>query len=58
MLKRGLIILVVVLIVVAIIGLLLPRNIHPQRSVGIETSAGLIYATVNRFDCRHLGPIR
>jgi effector-binding domain-containing protein len=49
MLKRGLIVLVVVLIVLAIIGLLLPRNIHVERSVNIERPASLIYATVNSF---------
>jgi len=36
MLKRGLVILVVVLIVLAIIGLLLPRTIHVERSVGMR----------------------
>jgi hypothetical protein len=41
MLKRGLIVLVVVLIVLAIIGLLLPRNIHAERSVNIERPASL-----------------
>jgi effector-binding domain-containing protein len=49
MLKRGLIVLVVVLIVLAIIGLLLPRNIHVERSVNIDRPASLIYATVNSF---------
>jgi hypothetical protein len=43
MLKRGLVILVVVLIVLAIIGLLLPRNIHVERSVNIERPASLIF---------------
>jgi hypothetical protein len=45
MLKRGLVILVVVLIVLAIIGLLLPRHIHVERSVDIERPASLISAT-------------
>jgi hypothetical protein len=36
MLKRGLVILVVVLIVLAIIGLLLPRSIHVERSVSLD----------------------
>jgi hypothetical protein len=49
MLKRGLVILVVVLIVLAIIGLLLPRNIHVERSVNIERPASLIFATVDSF---------
>jgi effector-binding domain-containing protein len=49
MLKRGLVILVVVLIVLAIIGLLLPRNIHVERSVDIERPASLIFATVDSF---------
>jgi hypothetical protein len=43
MLKRGLVILVVVLIVLAIIGLLLPRNIHVERSVDIERPASLLF---------------
>lgn len=39
MLRRGLIVFDVVLIVLAIIGLLLPRNIHVERSVNIERPA-------------------
>jgi hypothetical protein len=42
MIKRGLVIFVVVLIVLAIIGLLLPRTIHVERSVGIDRPASLI----------------
>jgi hypothetical protein len=49
MLKKGLVILVAVLIILAIIGLLLPRNIHVERSVSIARPASLIYATVNSF---------
>lgn len=49
MLKRILVILVAVLIVLAIIGLLLPRNAHVERSVSIARPASLIYATVNSF---------
>jgi len=41
----------VVLIVLAIIGMLLPRNIRVERSVTIARPASLIYATVNRFNC-------
>jgi len=49
MLKRILVTFVAVLIVLAIIGMLLPRNIRVQRSVTIARPASLIYATVNSF---------
>jgi effector-binding domain-containing protein len=49
MLKRVLIILVAVLIVLAIVGLLLPRNTRVERSIAISRPASLIYATVNSF---------
>jgi effector-binding domain-containing protein len=48
-LKRILVILVAVLIVLAAVGILLPRNTHIQRSVTIDRPASLIYATVNSF---------
>jgi effector-binding domain-containing protein len=49
MLKRSLIILIAVLIVLAIIGLLLPRHIHVERSVSIASPASLVYATMDRM---------
>lgn len=47
MLKRILVIFFAVLIVLAVIGMLLPRNIRVERSVTIARPASLIYATVN-----------
>jgi effector-binding domain-containing protein len=49
MLRKILVIFVVVLALVAVIGVLLPRNIHVQRSLTIARPASLIYATVNSF---------
>jgi effector-binding domain-containing protein len=49
MLKRILVILVAVLIVLAVVGMLLPRNTRVQRTVTIDRPASLIYATVNSF---------
>jgi effector-binding domain-containing protein len=48
-LRKILIFLVAVLIIIAAIGFLLPRNIRVQRSVSIDRPASLIYATVNSF---------
>jgi Polyketide cyclase / dehydrase and lipid transport len=48
-LKKILILLVAVLILSAVAGLLLPRNIRVERSVSIARPASLIYATVNSF---------
>jgi effector-binding domain-containing protein len=48
-LKKILIFLVAVLILLAAVGLLLPRNIRVERSVSIDRPASLIYATVNSF---------
>jgi effector-binding domain-containing protein len=48
-LKRILLILVAIVVVLAVVGLLLPRNIRVQRSVSIARPASLIYATVNSF---------
>jgi effector-binding domain-containing protein len=48
-LKKILIFLVAVLILLAAIGLLLPRNIRVARSISIARPASLIYATVNSF---------
>jgi effector-binding domain-containing protein len=47
--KKILTILVAVLVLLAVVGLLLPRHAHVQRSVSIERPASLIYATVNSF---------
>jgi effector-binding domain-containing protein len=49
MLKRIFVVLVAVAAVLAIIGFLLPRNIHIERSVSIARPASLIYAAVNSF---------
>jgi len=48
-LKRILMVLVAIVIVLAVVGFLLPRNIHLQRSVSIARPPSLIYATVNSF---------
>jgi len=49
MIKRILVTFVALLILLAVIGLLLPRNIRVERSVSIARPASLIYATVNSF---------
>jgi len=49
MLKKILVVLVAVLIVLAIVGILLPRNVRVKRWVTIARPASLIYATVNSF---------
>ncbi|MGB6308232.1 MAG: SRPBCC family protein [Steroidobacteraceae bacterium] len=49
MLKKILISLVALLVVLAVVGLLLPRNIRVERSVNIARPASLIYATVDSF---------
>ncbi|HME41026.1 MAG TPA: SRPBCC family protein [Steroidobacteraceae bacterium] len=49
MLKKILIGLAAVLMVLAVIGLLLPRKVRVERSVEIARPASLIYATVNSF---------
>jgi effector-binding domain-containing protein len=48
-LKRILVIVVAVLVVLAVVGLLLPRNTRVSRSVTIDRPASLVYATVNSF---------
>lgn len=48
-LKRLLVIVVCVLVVLAVIGLLLPRNTRVSRSITIARPASLVYATVNSF---------
>lgn len=49
MLKRILVILVAVLVVLAVVGLLLPRHSRVSRSITIDRPASLVYATVNSF---------
>src|SRR6202051_1863233 len=49
MLKRILVIIVAVLIVLAIVGLLLPRKASVARSITIARPASVVYATVNSF---------
>jgi effector-binding domain-containing protein len=49
MLKKILIGLVAVLLVLAVIGLLLPRNVRVERSIVVARPASLLYATVNSF---------
>ena len=49
MIKKILVILIAVLIVLAVVGMLLPRNAHVERSVTIDRPASLVFATVNSF---------
>ncbi|MEP6886312.1 MAG: SRPBCC family protein [Gammaproteobacteria bacterium] len=49
MFKRILVIIVAVLVVLAVVGLLLPRNTRVSRSITIDRPASLVYATVNSF---------
>ncbi|MEP6546992.1 MAG: SRPBCC family protein [Gammaproteobacteria bacterium] len=49
MLKRILVIVVAVLVVLAVVGLLLPRNTRVSRQITIDRPASLVYATVNSF---------
>ena len=49
MLKKILLGLVAVVVLLAVIGMLLPRNSHVERSITIDRPASLIYATVNTF---------
>ncbi len=49
MIKKILIGLVAVVVVLAVIGLMMPRHIQVKRSVTINRPASLIYATVNSF---------
>ena len=49
MLKKILVIVVAVLIVLAVVGWLLPRNQRVARSITIARPASLVYATVNSF---------
>jgi effector-binding domain-containing protein len=49
MLKKIFVVLVAVVVVLAVVGMLLPRNVRVERSVNIARPASLIYATVNSF---------
>src|ERR1700684_3177270 len=49
MIKKILIGLIALLVLLAVVGLLLPRHAHVQRSVTINRPASLVYATVNSF---------
>jgi effector-binding domain-containing protein len=49
MIKKILVGLVAVLVVLAVVGLLLPRHVEVKRSVTINRPASLVYATVNSF---------
>lgn len=49
MLKKIVVALVAILIVLAVVGMLLPRNIRVERSVSIARPASLIYAVVDSF---------
>jgi effector-binding domain-containing protein len=49
MLRKILVGLVVVLVVLAVVGLILPRHVEVKRSVTINRPASLVYATVNSF---------
>jgi effector-binding domain-containing protein len=49
MIKKILIGLIAVVVILAVIGLLLPRNVSVKRSVTINRPASLVYATVNSF---------
>jgi effector-binding domain-containing protein len=49
MLKKILIAIVSVVIVLAVIGMLLPRKVHVERSVSIARPASLVFATVDSF---------
>src|ERR1700704_5444182 len=49
MLKKILVVVVAVLIVLAVVGWLLPRNKRVARSTTIARPASLVYATVNSF---------
>ncbi len=47
--KRSLIGLTVVVVAVVIVGLLLPRSVHVERSAVIETSPSVVFALVNDY---------
>jgi effector-binding domain-containing protein len=49
MIKKILIGLIAVVVVLAVIGLILPRHVQVKRTVAIDRPASLVYATVNSF---------
>jgi effector-binding domain-containing protein len=49
MIKKMLIGLVGLLVVLAVVGLILPRHVQVKRSVTIDRPASLVYATINSF---------
>jgi effector-binding domain-containing protein len=49
MLKKILAAIVVVLVLAAVVGVLLPRHAHVTRSITINRPASLVYATINSF---------
>jgi effector-binding domain-containing protein len=49
MIRKILIGLVALLVVVAVVGLILPRHVQVKRSVTINRPASLVYATINSF---------
>lgn len=49
MIKKVLLGLVAAVVVLAVVGLILPRHVQVKRSVSIDRPASLVYATVNSF---------
>ena len=49
MIRKILIGLIAVVVVLAVVGLILPRHVQVKRSVAIDRPASLVYATVNSF---------
>ncbi len=49
MIKKIILILAGIIIALALIGFLLPRNAHVERSIRIDRPASMVYATVNSF---------
>ena len=49
MFKKILTVLIVVVVLIAVIGFILPRHAVVKRSVTIDRPASLVYATVNSF---------
>ncbi|HEY0748043.1 MAG TPA: SRPBCC family protein [Steroidobacteraceae bacterium] len=47
--KKILVIVIAAVVLLAVVGLLLPRRAHVQRAVAIDRPASLVYATVNSF---------
>ncbi|MEZ5499117.1 MAG: SRPBCC family protein [Steroidobacteraceae bacterium] len=49
MLKKIILSVVGIVVLLAVIGMLLPRQVHLERSIDIDRPASLVYATVNSF---------